>query len=93
MKETGDVEQCASSGGCPASSGRRHRAFRAWRFPSFQNSSEARVSRTLLSHFRAPDYHLMNHVTLRMDDGTTEVDHILVSRYGVFGAGTRLEAL
>jgi hypothetical protein len=58
--------------------------FRAWGFPRFQNSGEALVSRELLSRFGPPDYHLMNHVTIRMDDGTTQVDHILVSRFGVF---------
>ena len=26
----------------------------------------------------------MNHVTLQMKDGTTQIDHILVSRFGVF---------
>jgi hypothetical protein len=65
------------------------RIFRAWRFPSFQNSGEALVSRVLLSHFGPPDYHLMNHVTIRMDDGTTQVDHILVSRFGVFVIETK----
>ncbi|MGV3708548.1 MAG: nuclease-related domain-containing protein [Gemmatimonas sp.] len=31
----------------------------------------------------------MNHVTVRMDDGTTQIDHILVSRYGVFVIETK----
>ena len=31
----------------------------------------------------------MNHVTLRMDGGTTQVDHILVSRFGVFVIETK----
>jgi hypothetical protein len=65
------------------------RTFGTWRFPTFQNSGEALVSRILLSHFGAPDYHLMNHVTLRMDDGTTQVDHILMSRFGVFVIETK----
>jgi hypothetical protein len=52
--------------------------------PGYQNYGEAMVSRTLQQHFGPPDYHLMNHVTLRLDDGTTQVDHILVSRFGVF---------
>jgi len=51
----------------------KYRTFGAWRFPNFQNSGEALVSRVLLSHFGPPDYHLMNHVTLRLDDGTTQV--------------------
>ena len=65
------------------------RSFSGWRFPTFQNSGEALVSRVLLSHFGAPDYHLMNHVTLRMEDGTTQIDHILVSRFGVFVIETK----
>lgn len=68
---------------------RTFRSFGAWRFPSFQNSGEALVSKVLLRHFQAPDHHLMNHVTLRMDDGTTQVDHILVSRFGVFVIETK----
>jgi hypothetical protein len=67
----------------------RPRRFSGWRFPSFQNAGEALVSRVLLRHFRAPDYHLMNHLTLRMDDGTTQVDHVLVSRFGVFVIETK----
>lgn len=63
--------------------------FGAWRFPLFQNSGEALVSRVLLSHFGPPDYHLMNHVTIRMEDGTTQVDHILVSRFGLFVIETK----
>jgi hypothetical protein len=63
--------------------------FGAWRFPRFQNSGEALVSRVLLSHFGPPDNHLMNHVTIRMDDGTTQVDHILISRFGVFVIETK----
>jgi len=72
-------------------SGRRdsHRAFGARRFPKFQNRGEALVSHVLRSHFGAADYHLMNHVTLRMDDGTTQVDHVLVSRFGVFVIETK----
>lgn len=69
----------------------RRRAIRigGWRLPRIQNTGEALVSRVLRSHFRPPDYHLMNHVTIRMDDGTTQVDHILVSRFGVFVIETK----
>ena len=31
----------------------------------------------------------MNHVTLRLKDGTTEIDHVLVSRFGVFVIETK----
>ena len=70
----------------------RCRAFRAFptnRFSSFQNRGEARVARVALANFGPPDYHLMNHVTLQMTDGTTQVDHILVSRFGVFVIETK----
>ena len=63
--------------------------FGTWRSRSFQNSGEALVTRVLRAHFRAPDYHLMNHVTIQMDDGTTQIDHILVSRFGVFVIETK----
>ena len=64
----------------------RHRAYRA---SVFQNSGEALVSRVARMNFGPPDYHLMNHVTLQMQDGTTQVDHILVSRFGVFVIETK----
>lgn len=56
---------------------------------AFQNHGEASVSRALQEHFGSPDYHLLNHVTLRTEDGTTQVDHILVSRFGVFVIETK----
>lgn len=40
-------------------------------------------------NFGPPDYHVMNHVTLQLGDGTTQVDHILVSRFGVFVIETK----
>ncbi|SDC83919.1 Nuclease-related domain-containing protein [Cupriavidus sp. YR651] len=56
---------------------------------SFQNHGEARLSREIRTHFIAPNYHLMNHITLQVQDGTTQVDHILVSRFGVFVIETK----
>lgn len=47
------------------------------------------LMRSLQLHFAAPDYHLMNNVTLRLKDGTTQVDHVLVSRFGVFVIETK----
>jgi len=43
----------------------------------------------LKKRFVAPDYHLLNHVTLRLKDGTTQIDHILVSRFGIFVIETK----
>lgn len=66
--------------------------FRAYRIESafnFQNHGEALLSWFTLKNFTPPNYHLMNHVTLRMQDGTTQIDHILVSRFGVFVIETK----
>lgn len=67
----------------------RYLAGRAYRSSSFQNHGEALLSRVALTNFGPPDYHLMNHVTLQLKDGTTQVDHILVSRFGVFVIETK----
>ena len=63
--------------------------YRASRVSAFQNRGEALLSRVAQANFGPPDYHLMNHVTLRLKDGTTQVDHILVSRFGVFVIETK----
>ena len=34
-------------------------------------------------------YHLLNDVTLRTEDGTTQIDHIIISMYGVFVVETK----
>jgi hypothetical protein len=64
-------------------------AFARFNPVSFQNDGEARVSKALRSKFLAPDFHLLNHVTLNLKNGTTQIDHILVSRYGVFVIETK----
>lgn len=56
---------------------------------SFQNSGEVLVSRLIRDNFSPPDCHLLNHVTLAVEDGTTQIDHILVSRFGVFVIETK----
>ena len=66
--------------------GRYHARYRT---SKFQNTGEALVSRALHSNFKAPDYHLLNHITLKLKDGTTQIDHILVSRFGVFVIETK----
>jgi hypothetical protein len=67
----------------------RYRVKRAYPAYTFQNRGEELVRRAALRHFGPPDYHLMNHVTLQLDDGTTQADHILVSRFGVFVIETK----
>lgn len=49
-----------------------------------ENQGEGLTRRVLAKTFNSPEYHLLNNLTLPTDDGTTQVDHILVSRYGVF---------
>ena len=56
---------------------------------SFQNSGEALLAQTLSKHFNTEDYHLLNHITLKHEGATTQVDHILVSRFGVFVIETK----
>ena len=56
---------------------------------AYQNQGEALLTHAVRTNFGPPDYHLMNHVTLLMQDGTTQVDHILVSRFGVFVIETK----
>jgi restriction system protein len=34
-------------------------------------------------------YHLIKNVTLPTDDGTTQIDHIIVSQYGIFVVETK----
>lgn len=63
--------------------------YRASRTGGYQNRGEALVSHVLRTNFGPPDYHLMNHITLQMEDGTTQIDHILVSRFGVFVIETK----
>jgi hypothetical protein len=65
----------------------RYRAARAAR--EYQNRGEELLSSVIRKNFGPPAYHLMNHVTLQLRDGTTQVDHILVSKYGVFVIETK----
>ena len=66
--------------------GRYHARYRT---ATFQNRGEALVSLAIQSNFKSPDYHLLNHITLKLKDGTTQIDHILVSRFGVFVIETK----
>ena len=44
----------------------------------------------LLKLFLSTDiYHLIKNVTLPTEDGTTQIDHILVSKYGIFVIETK----
>jgi Nuclease-related domain len=60
-----------------------------YRVSSLQNRGEAVVCQELQANFSGPDFHLLNHITLKLKDGTTQIDHILVSRFGVFVIETK----
>jgi restriction system protein len=45
---------------------------------------ERAVRSELSTIFPSPSYHLLNSVTLPCQDGSTQIDHILVSSFGVF---------
>jgi len=49
-----------------------------------QNRGEATVRKLITSNFKAPNFHLLNNVTIPFQDGTTQIDQILVSTKGVF---------
>src|SRR5690349_5181354 len=55
-----------------------------------QNRGEASVHNLVVSNFKAPTFHLLNNVTLPFQDGTTQIDHILVSTKGIFVIETNI---
>jgi len=52
-------------------------------------SGEAIVSLPVKLCLDKSRYHLIKNVTLPMEDGTIHIDHIIVSRYGVFAVETK----
>ena len=54
-----------------------------------QNDGELIVRNTIRKHFHSPNYHLLNHITIKYGSSTTQIDHILVSRHGVFVIETK----
>jgi hypothetical protein len=64
-------------------------AFARSRAREYQNWGEQLVAAALSAKFPSPDFHLLNHITLPLKHGTTQVDHILVSRFGVFVIETK----
>ncbi|MBR9910332.1 MAG: nuclease [Gammaproteobacteria bacterium] len=52
-------------------------------------SGEFRVNTAARLFLPKDEYHLIKDVTLPTDDGTTQIDHILVARYGVFVIETK----
>lgn len=55
----------------------------------FQNRGEAAVSSNLMTSLPLDKWHLLNNITLKVDNHTTQIDHILVSTFGVFVIETK----
>lgn len=54
-----------------------------------QNAAEVAVSWALRRYFTDDTYHLLDNVTLRHGQSTTQIDHVLISRYGIFVIETK----
>ncbi len=68
----------------------------AWRRDKVSDSpespgsiGEAAVRHLLVHAFSDPAYHLLNNITIPVEDGTTQIDHILLSRHGIFVIETK----
>ena len=60
------------------------------RSPSFKGAvGESRVSSQLQSTLDPHEYQILGNLTLPTKDGTTQIDHVVVSRYGVFVIETK----
>ncbi len=54
-----------------------------------ENTGEGAIRDLLTRQFPGEEFHLMNNLTLPCSDGTTQIDHVLLSRYGVFVIETK----
>ena len=54
-----------------------------------QNYSEGAVRKSIVAKFKAPNYFLLNNITIPFEDGTTQIDHVLVSTKGIFVIETK----
>jgi hypothetical protein len=64
-------------------------AVRGYHVYRLQNRGEELLRNTIIKNLPSTSWHLLNHVTLKTADGTTQIDHVLVSRYGVFVIETK----
>ena len=54
------------------------------------NAGEELVIKSLNNNFKFENYHLINNITIPTSDGgTTQIDHVLVSEYGIFVIETK----
>ncbi len=60
-----------------------------WRnLPSRKGKRGEMIVSSILSNL-PPDYHLLDNVVLRTKGGTSQIDHVVVSRYGIFAIETK----
>jgi hypothetical protein len=64
-------------------------SLKSYRTYQFQNIGEVLVRKALTNNLPKESWHLLNNVTLKINNGTTQIDHVLVSRLGVFVIETK----
>ncbi len=65
------------------------KSYHRYRVRTNQNRGEASVHKVIVNNFPPPQYHLLNNLTIPIQDGTTQIDHILISTKGVFVIETK----
>jgi restriction system protein len=65
------------------------KSYHRYRIRIGQNRGEASVRKIITASFPPPQYHLLNNITVPFKEGTTQIDHILVSTRGVFVIETK----
>lgn len=64
-------------------------SIRSYKIYRFQNRGEELITHTIIKNLPSTSWHLLNNITLKISDSTTQIDHILVSTYGVFVIETK----
>lgn len=54
-----------------------------------ENQGEAKVRNILSQHCKSSTAHVLNNVTLQFKDGTTQIDHILITQNGILVIETK----
>ncbi|MEI6846455.1 MAG: nuclease-related domain-containing protein [Chlorobiaceae bacterium] len=65
------------------------KSYHRYKVRTNQNRGEAAVHKVIRSNFPPPNYHLLNNVTIPFQNGTTQIDHILISTKGIFVIETK----
>lgn len=64
-------------------------SLRAFRTNHLNNIGEELVRKALIENLQSKSWHLLNSVTIQIENHTTQIDHILVSRFGIFVIETK----